>query len=184
MVSIFMTFPRGSLNKLLPIALTFALLSSAQPALALDRSDFHRLKALDPAVNVTYEERQASKPKFSQRTISDHVGRATALDERQKREIRAFVNGNPNIASLICTGTGFANQTESMYRAVEKRAVNACNYAKLLKPELITSEGFKISRARNYNGRVILVGNKERSEGSRPEIEQVAASRQLTSFYA
>ena len=158
MVSIFMTFPRGSLNKILPIALTFALLSSAQPVLALDRSDFHRLKALEPRASNTYEPRQPSKPSFSQRTISDHVGRATALDERQKREIRSFMSRNPNMTSLICTGTSFENQTESMYRAVEKRAANACTYAKLLKPELFTSQGFKISKARNYNGRVILVG--------------------------
>ena len=158
MVFTFMSSIRVALKSLLPIALTFVLLASAQPVLALDRSDFHRLMALDPAVTITSEPRQPSKPSFSQRTISDHVGRAIALDERQKREIRSFVSRNPNMTSLICTGTSFENQTESMYRAVEKRAVNACNYAKLLKPALITSQGFKISEARNYNGRVILVG--------------------------
>lgn len=97
-------------------------------------------------------------PKFSQRTITDHPGRGTALTNIQKREIKEFLVSSPHLTSLVCTGTVTRNQTQSMHRATKQRAKLACEYAKSLKPELVTSENFKVSKVRSYNGRVILVG--------------------------
>lgn len=97
-------------------------------------------------------------PKFSQRTITDHPGRGSALTDIQKREIQEFLKSSPQLTSLVCTGTVTRNQTQSMHRATKQRAKLACEYAKSLKPELVTSENFKVSKVRSYNGRVILVG--------------------------
>lgn len=99
-----------------------------------------------------------STPKFSQRTITDHPGRGIALTDIQKREIREFLGSNPQLTSLVCTGTVTPNQTQSMHRATKQRAKLACEYAKSLNADLVTAENFKVSKVRSYNGRVILVG--------------------------
>ena len=91
------------------------------------------------------------------RTLSDHPGRATALTTKQKAEIRAVLAKGKGNTKFICTGIRLEGQSASMNRAVRLRAKLACEYAKSLDPKLSTFYQSKITKARSYNGRVLVV---------------------------
>jgi hypothetical protein len=91
------------------------------------------------------------------RVLSDHPGSATALTTRQKQEIRNFVKNAQGRTTLICTAASLAGQRESMYRVVQLRAELVCDFAKSLNKSLETSVQEKTTRAREYNGRVVVV---------------------------
>lgn len=91
------------------------------------------------------------------RTLSDHPGRATALTTKQKAEIRAVLAKGKGNTKFICTGIRLEGQSQSMNRAVRLRAKLACEYAKSLDPKLSTFYQSKVTKARSYNGRVLVV---------------------------
>lgn len=91
------------------------------------------------------------------RVLSDHPGSATALTVRQKSEIRALLERTKGNQLFICTGASLANQRESMYRVVLLRAQLVCDYAKSLNPDLKTTVQEKRTKARQFNGRVVVV---------------------------
>ena len=92
----------------------------------------------------------------TQKTLSDAIGRATALNSKQKSEIRAVVDANPYAEKFICTGIRLEGQPLSMNIVVRKRAKAACEYAKSLNPALSTWFQNKPTKAQSYNGRVLL----------------------------
>lgn len=91
------------------------------------------------------------------RTLSDHPGRATALTTKQKAEIRAVLAKGKGNTKFICTGIRLEGQSLSMNRAVRLRAKLACDYAKSLDPKLSTFYQSKVTKARSFNGRVLVV---------------------------
>jgi M6 family metalloprotease-like protein len=92
----------------------------------------------------------------TQKTLSDAIGRAIALNSKQKSEIRAVVDANPYAEKFICTGIRLEGQPLSMNIVVRKRAKAACEYAKSLNPALSTWFQNKPTKAPSYNGRVLL----------------------------
>jgi hypothetical protein len=97
-------------------------------------------------------------PKFSvvQRTLSPFSGAATELTSRQKAQVKAAVEANPNAEKFICTGIRFESAPMSENIVVRKRAKAACEYAKTLNPELSTWFQNKPTKARSYAGKVLL----------------------------
>ena len=93
----------------------------------------------------------------TQKTLTDAVGRAIMLSDIQKAEIEAVVSDNPNAEKFICTGIRLAGTSDRMNLVVRKRAKEACDYAKELNPKLSTWYQSKTTKARSYNGRVLLV---------------------------
>ena len=91
------------------------------------------------------------------RTLSDHPGRATALTSKQRAEIRAVLAKGKANTKFICTGIRLEGQSESMNRTVRLRAKLACDYAKSLDPKLSTFFQTKTTKARSFNGRVMVV---------------------------
>jgi len=93
----------------------------------------------------------------TQTTLTDAVGRAVLLSDIQKAEIEAVVNDNPRAEKFICTGIRLVGTSDRMNLVVRKRAKEACDYAKQLNPKLSTWYQSKTTKARSYNGRVLLV---------------------------
>jgi hypothetical protein len=93
----------------------------------------------------------------TQKTLTDAVGRAILLSDIQKAEIEAAVKENPRAEKFICTGIRLAGTSDRMNLVVRKRAKEACDYAKELNPKLSTWYQSKTTKARSYNGRVLLV---------------------------
>ena len=91
-----------------------------------------------------------------QKTLSDAIGSATALNSKQKLEIKSVVDANPYAEKFICTGIRLEGQPLSMNIVVRKRAKAACEYAKSLNPALSTWFQNKPTKAPSYNGRVLL----------------------------
>jgi hypothetical protein len=91
------------------------------------------------------------------RVLSDHPGAATALTAKQKSEIRAVLARGEGNQSFVCTGASLAGQRESMYRVVRLRAQLVCDFAKSVDPSLNTSVQERITKARQFNGRVVVV---------------------------
>ena len=93
----------------------------------------------------------------TQKTLTDAVGRAILLSDIQKAEIEKVVKDNPNAEKFICTGIRLVGTSDRMNLVVRKRAKEACDYAKELNPNLSTWYQSKTTKARSYNGRVLLV---------------------------
>ena len=74
-----------------------------------------------------------------------------------KAEIEAVVKENPSAEKFICTGIRLVGTSDRMNLVVRKRAKEACDYAKELNPKLSTWYQSKTTKARSYNGRVLLV---------------------------
>jgi hypothetical protein len=92
------------------------------------------------------------------KVLSDHPGAATALTPRQKSEIEELVSKSSGSQIFVCTGISLTGQRESMYRVVLRRAELVCDYVKTLKPALSTIVQQSPTPARNFNGRVVVVG--------------------------
>ena len=91
-----------------------------------------------------------------QKTLSDAIGSAIALNSKQKAEIKQVVDANPYAEKFICTGIRLEGQPLRMNIVVRKRAKAACEYAKQLNPALSTWFQNKPTKAPSYNGRVLL----------------------------
>ena len=91
------------------------------------------------------------------RVLSDHPGAATALTARQKSEIRAVLSQGVGNQNFVCTGASLTGQRESMYRVVRLRAQLVCDFAKSVDPSINTRIQERITRASEFNGRVVVV---------------------------
>ena len=91
-----------------------------------------------------------------QKTLSDAIGSAIALNSKQKAEIKQVVDANPYAEKFICTGIRLEGQPFRMNIVVRKRAKAACDYAKQLNPALSTWFQNKPTKARSYAGKVLL----------------------------
>ena len=74
-----------------------------------------------------------------QKTLSDAIGSAIALNSKQKAEIKQVVDANPYAEKFICTGIRLEGQPLRMNIVVRKRAKAACDYAKQLNPHCLLS---------------------------------------------
>lgn len=91
-----------------------------------------------------------------QRTLASFSSTATALTTKQKLQVKAAVEANPNATKFICTGIRYVSQPLSENIKVRKRAKAACEYAKELNPKLSTWFQNKPTEARSYAGKVLL----------------------------
>ena len=111
------------------------------------------------AYGFTFSEKEI-KVKITQpqiRTLSLYSGRATALTNQQKAQIRATLEKGDGNSKFICTGIRYFNQPVSENILVRKRAKLACDYAKTIRPDLSYWFQTKTTQARSYNGRVLVV---------------------------
>jgi hypothetical protein len=91
------------------------------------------------------------------RTLTNYLGRATALTAKQKAEIKATVTKGAGNSKFICTGIRLVGQPAAQNALVRQRAKLACDYAKSLNPKLNTFFQTKTTQARSFNGRVLVV---------------------------
>jgi hypothetical protein len=119
------------------------------------------LKNQSPVTSIDLQTVRESGDKVKGRShvkvLSDHPGSATALTSRQKSEIKEILAKGKSNKSFICTGASLAGQRESMYRVVLLRAQLVCDYAKSLRPSIQITVQEKITSARKFNGRVVVV---------------------------
>ena len=111
------------------------------------------------AYGFTFSEKEI-KVKLQQpkiQTLTNYVGRATALSSKQKAEISAIVKNYPTNSKFICTGIRYFDQPVTENVVVRKRAKLACEYAKSLNPKLSTFYQTKTTQAKSYNGKVLVV---------------------------
>jgi hypothetical protein len=104
-------------------------------------------------------------PKFmkvAQKTLSMFSGNLTSLNSQQKSQIKASLDASPNADKFICTGIRYFSQPASVNIMVRKRAKEACEYAKLLRPGLSTWYQNKPTQARSYAGKVLLTAKSQR----------------------
>jgi hypothetical protein len=111
------------------------------------------------AYGFTFSEKEI-RVKLSQpqtRTLTAYSRTATALTAKQKAEIRATVAKGASNPKFICTGIRLEGQPQALNILVRKRAKLACDYAKSLNPKLSTFFQTKTTKARSFNGRVLVV---------------------------
>jgi hypothetical protein len=99
----------------------------------------------------------AGKRWFEQRTIRVFAPRSTALTNAQKAVVKRMVEENPTADKFICTGVRREGGTRAENIMIRLRAKSACDYAKLLNPELSTWYQSKVTKAPAYVGRVLMV---------------------------
>jgi len=97
-----------------------------------------------------------------QKTLSA-FGSSTSLSSKHKQEIKSFVEANPGLQKLTCTGIRLESQTQYQNIQVRKRAKAACDYAQSLKPELAIWVQSKPTKAKSYSGKVLLTGKVDDS---------------------
>lgn len=78
------------------------------------------------------------------------------VERKGRTQVRAAVEANPDAEKFICTGIRYYQQPMSQNILVRKRAKAACEYAKQLNPNLSTWYQNKPTKARSYNGKVLL----------------------------
>ena len=111
---------------------------------------------IDPTYASASNPQQSSSTRVVQ-VLSDHPGPATALTNRQKSEIKDFLDKAKGNRNIICTGTSLAAERESMYRVVLLRAQLVCEYAKSIEPSVKTTVKERVIKSINLNGRVEVI---------------------------
>jgi hypothetical protein len=91
-----------------------------------------------------------------QKTLASFSSTSTTLTSLQRSQVKAAVEANSNATKFICTGIRYVSQPMSENIKVRKRAKAACDYAKILNPELSTWYQNKPTEARSYAGKVLL----------------------------
>ena len=115
---------------------------------------------------ATPAESNSTKWTAYQKTLATYSGSDTSLTSLQKSQIRATLDKAPLAEKFICTGIRYFDQPMSINIMVRKRAKEACEYAKELKPELSTWYQNKPTKARSYAGKVLLtVKSPENPDG-------------------
>lgn len=127
---------------------------TAAPAVAVTNETTPR--EFHPRISSERDSRSHSAPVVV-RSLTDHPGRARAVTETQKAEIRAVLDRLDGNTKFICTGARLAGQPEAMNRVVRLRAKLVCDYAKSLRPDLSYWYQTKVTEHRKFNGRVIVV---------------------------
>jgi hypothetical protein len=137
------------------------LSSGFHPYVLIEGSHMKKLIAVSALLGVMFlglsPAQAEGKYVPTQKTLTDAVGRAVLLSDIQKAEIETVVSDNPNAEKFICTGIRLVGTSDRMNLVVRKRAKEACDYAKELNPTLSTWHQSKTTKARSYNGRVLLV---------------------------
>ena len=83
--------------------------------------------------------------------------RSSTLTSKQKAEIRAVLAKSDGNTKFICTGIRYYQQPMSENIKVRARAKAACNYAKSINPNFSYWYQTKTTKARGYNGKVMVV---------------------------
>lgn len=91
-----------------------------------------------------------------QKTLATYSGNNTELSALQKSQIMETLDNTPLAQKFICTGIRYFDQPMSVNIMVRKRAKEACEYAKQLRPGLSTWFQNKPTKARSYAGKVLL----------------------------
>lgn len=112
-----------------------------------------------------------------QRTLATYSGSNTSLSALHKSQIRSTLDNAPKSEKFICTGIRYYDQPMSVNIMVRKRAKEACEYAKQLKPSLSTWFQNKPTKARSYAGKVLLTVKTP----IEPKIPEIAPPEKLPS---
>jgi hypothetical protein len=89
------------------------------------------------------------------KTLTNFI--STSLSAKQKAEIRSVLSKSEGNTKFICTGIRYFNQPVSENIRVRARAKAACDYAKSINPDLSYWYQTKTTKARSYNGKVMVV---------------------------
>ena len=94
---------------------------------------------------------------FVQRSLKVFGYGSTGITSTMMALIKNQVESNPTADKFICTGIRREGGTMAENIMVRKRAKAACEYAKILNPDLSTWYQSKVTKAPSYVGRVLLV---------------------------
>ena len=103
---------------------------------------------------LTANGNEVAKPQL--KILTDYPGRARAVTDKQKSEIRAVLDQSKGNTKFICSGIRLEGQPQAMNRVVRLRAKLVCEYAKSLRPEMSFWYQTKITQKDSYNGRVMI----------------------------
>ena len=120
-----------------------------------ERNGWLRLAAYD--FNFSEKEIKVRITQSQTRTLTSFSGRSTLLNSKQKAEIRATIAKGAGNSKFICTGIRLEGQPASANTLVRQRSKAACDYAKSLNPNLSTFFQTKTTKARSFNGKVLVV---------------------------
>jgi hypothetical protein len=91
------------------------------------------------------------------KTLASFSSRGTTLSNSQKSQIRSVLAKSDGNTKFVCTGIRYFDQPMSDNIKVIKRAKAACDYAKTIRPEHSYWYQTKVTQAKSYNGKVMVV---------------------------
>jgi hypothetical protein len=91
------------------------------------------------------------------KTLASFSSRGTTLSNSQKSQIRSVLAKSDGNTKFICTGIRYFDQPMRDNIKVRKRAKAACDYAKTIRPEHSYWYQTKVTQAKSYNGKVMVV---------------------------
>lgn len=93
---------------------------------------------------------------FKETALSAFIGSSTKLTAQQRNQVAATIRTNPEASELSCSGFISRTSSAAVRNRAMLRAKAACDYAKQLKPSLITSAKTQVVTAAKSVGRVAL----------------------------
>jgi hypothetical protein len=107
--------------------------------------------------NITFSEKiiRVQLRESQIRTLSSFS--SNSLSNKLKSEIKSVLAKADGNTKFICTGIRYVSQPVSENVKVRARAKAACDYAKSLNPKLSTFFQTKTTKARSFNGKVLVV---------------------------
>lgn len=119
--------------------------------------------AVSPAESALYE------IKGEQVNLSKYPRSSYSLSTVQQSQIDSKVKGKDVVEKVICTGVIMNSYSYSQKLLVRKRAKLACEYAKLVNPNVATWYQSKVTKASSMAGRV-MINTKFVSRTSKPSV--------------
>lgn len=91
-----------------------------------------------------------------QKTLATFKVGSTNLSAAQKTQVKNAVTANPGAEKFICTGIRLETSSRTESTRIRSRAKAACDYAKILNPQLSIFVQSKTTTSRSFLGKVLL----------------------------
>jgi hypothetical protein len=143
---------KSSVSTIVACAILFAGLQS--PAFASETTNGSPSQAVEAISQLVPATTSVATPQFA--ILTDYPGRQRAVTEQQKAQIRRLLAKSEANTKFICTGIRLESNPQGMNLAIRQRAKLVCEYAKSLRPDMSFWYQTTPTKARNYNGRVMV----------------------------
>ena len=143
---------RSSASVIVASAMLLAALQS--PALASETTNGSPAQPIEATSQLVPATTSVATPQFA--ILTDYPGRQRAVTEQQKAQIRSLLAKSEANTKFICTGIRLDSNPQGMNLAIRERAKLVCEYAKSLRPDMSFWYQTTPTKARNYNGRVMV----------------------------